>query len=242
MAPTGNAVDAVIFDVDGTLVDSVDLHARCWRRALAHFGKELPLDAVRSQIGKGADQFLPVFLDHYERNRFGPDLEAYRARLWRRSYMDRVVAFPKVRALFQRIRRDGIRIAVASSAKEMELGYYLNIADIETLADVKISADDAAHSKPFPDIFEAALGDLRIEDPSRALAVGDTPWDAIAARRAGLESIGVLCGGWDADTLRREGCIAIYMDPEDLLQRYDESPLRIPRKYREGTAFEEIVP
>jgi HAD superfamily hydrolase (TIGR01509 family) len=242
MASTRNALDAVIFDVDGTLVDSVDLHARCWRRAFARFGKELELEAVRSQIGKGGDQLLPMFLDHYEMNRIGDELDDYRARLWRRSYMDRVVAFPKVRELLERIHRDGLRIAVASSAKEDELAWYLGVADIETLVDIRISADDATHSKPRPDIFRAALGDLRIQDPSRALVVGDTPWDAIAARRAGLETVGVLCGGWDADTLRREGCIAIYVDPEDLLHRYDDSPLRLPRKYREGTAFEEIVP
>jgi HAD superfamily hydrolase (TIGR01549 family) len=242
MAQTRSAVDAVVFDVDGTLVDSVDLHARCWRRAFARFGKELELEAVRTQIGKGGDQLIPVFLDHYERNRFGQELDEYRARLWRRSYLERVVPFPNVPPLFERILRDGKRIAVASSSKEDELDRYLRIAGVGELVDVRISADDAEHSKPRPDIFEAALHDLHVQDPSRAMVVGDTPWDVIAARRARLETLGVLCGGWDADALRREGAIAIYVDPADLLQRYDDSPLRLPRKYREGTAFEEIVP
>src|ERR671932_350565 len=102
---------AVIFDIDGTLVDSVDLHARAWQEAFRHFGRDVPYAAVRQQIGKGGDQLLPVFFSKAELAEFGEELEKYRGDLFKREYLSRVRAFPKVRALFERIRQDGKRIA-----------------------------------------------------------------------------------------------------------------------------------
>lgn len=235
-------MDAVIFDVDGTLVDSVDLHARCWRRAFRRFGVDLSLEAVRAQIGKGGDQLLPAFLDHYEINRFGKDLERYRSRLWKRRFLSRVVAFSGVAPLFRQIRRNGIRIAVASSAKEDEVAHYLDLCEVGSLVEVTVSADDTAHAKPHADLFRVALADLKVDEPGRACAVGDTPWDAMAAARAGLQTIGMLTGGWEPAVLRRAGCFAIYVDPEDLLRRYDDSPLHRPEMYRQGRPLPEFVP
>ena len=233
-------LDAVIFDVDGTLVDSVDLHARCWRRALARYGKEVVFPDVRRQIGKGSDQFLPVFLTESEIAAFGKELEDHRARIWR-WYASRVAAFPKVRELFATLRADGIRVAVGSSSKKPELLEFLERANVDDLCDVIVSRDDAEESKPQPDVFQAALKKLDVP-PSRALVVGDTPWDAIAATRAGLETIGVLCGGWDADELKRAGCFAVYHDPEDLLRRYEDSPFKRLWMYRAGTPLAEMHP
>lgn len=237
-----NALDAVIFDVDGTLVDSVDLHARCWRQAFLRFGVDLSFEAVHAQIGKGGDQLLPVFLDHYEINRFGEALEKYRSNLWAGRYLERVFALPHVRRLFDQIRRSGMRIAVASSAKEDEVDHYLDLCGVGEIVNVKVSADDADRSKPAPDIFAAALKGLGITDPKRAVVVGDTGWDAIAAARAGIQTIGVLSGGWESAMLRRAGCFAIYADPEDLLRRYDDSPLHRPEMYRTGTPLSELLP
>lgn len=233
-------LDAVIFDVDGTLVDSVDLHARCWRRALARYGKEVSFDDVRRQIGKGGDQFLPVFLTESEIASFGKELEDYRSRIWR-WYASRVSAFPKVRDLFAMLRADGIRVAVGSSSKKPELLEFLERANVGDLCDVVVSRDDAEESKPQPDVFVACLDKLQVP-ASRALVVGDTPWDAIAAKRAGLETIGVLCGGWEATELKRAGCFAVYHDPEDLLRRYEDSPFRLLWMYRAGTPLEELNP
>jgi HAD superfamily hydrolase (TIGR01549 family) len=218
-------VKAVIFDIDGTLVDSVDLHARAWQEAFAHFGKQIAYERVRSQIGKGGDQLLPVFLSEREIEEFGDELTEYRGELFKRKYMPRVVAFPRVRELFERIRRDGKRIALASSAKKDELKEYKRIANIEDLVEDEASADDAEKSKPHPDIFEAALAQLGDVKPTEAIAVGDTPYDAEAAGKAGLRTIGLLSGGFPEEDLRAAGCVRIYRDVAELLANYDSSPL-----------------
>lgn len=218
------AASAAIFDVDGTLVDSVDLHARAWQEAFAHFGHKIELEAVRSQIGKGGDQLMPVFLSRDEIGLRGETIEAFRSQLWKGQYLKRVRAFPEVRELFQAILRRGVRIALASSAKADELAIYKQIAGIDDLIEEETTADDAARSKPHPDIFAAALRRLGVK-AADAMVVGDTPWDAIAARRAGVRTIGVLCGGFAESDLLAAGCIAIHRDPADLRARLDDSPL-----------------
>lgn len=218
-------VEAVIFDIDGTLVDSVDLHARAWQEAFRRFGREVPFEEVRHQIGKGGDQLMPVFFSHGELERFGGEMEEYRGRLYKSEYLPQVRAFPRVRELFERIRRDGKRIALASSAKAEELAAYKKIARISDLVEEETSADDAERSKPHPDIFQSALARLGDTSPSEAIVVGDTPYDAEAAGKAGLETVGLLCGGFPEDDLRAAGCVRIYRDAADLLARYDSSPL-----------------
>jgi HAD superfamily hydrolase (TIGR01549 family) len=210
---------AFLFDVDGTLVDSVDLHARAWQETLAHFGFEIAYDAVRGQIGKGGDNLLPVFVPRERLEEIGGRIEAYRAELFRREYLARVKPFPRVRNLFERIKRDDYRIALASSGKSDEVEHYKKLLGVDDLVDVQTSSDDAESSKPCPDIFEVALQRVDVE-PHRALVIGDTPYDAIAARRAGLRSVGVLCGGFPETDLRAEGSVQIYRDPADMLERY----------------------
>lgn len=221
-------IEAVIFDIDGTLVDSVDLHAQAWQRTFQHFGREVAYERVRHQIGKGGDQLMPVFFSEAELSRIGEEMEKYRGDLYKREYLPRVRAFPEVRPLFERILRDGKRIALASSAKKEELSAYKKIADIGDLVEEETSADDAEKSKPHPDIFQATLDRLGHVDKARVVVIGDTPYDAQAAGKAGLRTIGVLCGGFPAEELREAGCIEIYRDPADLLARYDDSPLRQP--------------
>jgi HAD superfamily hydrolase (TIGR01549 family) len=221
-------VKAVIFDIDGTLVDSVDLHAEAWRIAFKKFGKDVEFHAVRSQIGKGADQLLPVFLSSAELAQFGQALDEYRSQLYKKDYLPKVRPFPKVRELFQRIQQDGKRIALASSAKGDELKTYKQIAQIEDLIHAETSSDSAEKSKPHPDIFDAALEELGDMPRSRVVVVGDTPYDAQAARNAQLQTIGMLSGGWQEKDLREAGCIAIYRDPADLLANYENSSIATP--------------
>jgi HAD superfamily hydrolase (TIGR01549 family) len=216
---------AVIFDVDGTLVDSVDLHAEAWRDAFRDFGHEVGFQDVRDQIGKGGDQLMPVFLSKDELERKGQALEEHRGRILRERYLPRVTAFPLVRDLFERLQRDGKRIALASSAKEDELEIYKKVAQIDDLIQTETSSDDADKSKPHPDIFEAAMKRLGDVGPEDVIVIGDTPYDAEAAGKAGLRTIGVLCGGFPEEDLRKAGCIAIYKDPADLLAQYDRSPI-----------------
>jgi HAD superfamily hydrolase (TIGR01509 family) len=218
-------IEAVIFDVDGTLIDSVDYHARAWLWAFARHGHDIPLDEIRTQIGKGGDQLMPVFLSEEEIAHFGEQLSDERDTFFKNEYLSHLHAFPMVRELFERIKADGKRIVLASSAKADELERYEQIAGISDLIEPSTSSHDAEQSKPQPDIFEAALGKLGHLDPSRAIVVGDSPWDALAASRAGLKTLGVLCGGFAEDDLKAAGCLAIYSSPTDLLTRYDESPL-----------------
>ena len=221
-------IEAVIFDIDGTIVDSVDLHAKAWQITFAKFGKNILLEAIRSQIGKGADQLLPVYFSKQELEQFGEAMEIYRGELFKKEYLPKVKGFPKVRELFQRIKQDKKQIALASSAKKDELKRYKEIAQIDDLIESETSSDNVERSKPCPDIFEAALKQLGNVTPDKVIVVGDTPYDAAAAAEAKLKSIGLLCGGWTQHQLRRAGCIAIYRDPADMLVRYEESPLVQP--------------
>lgn len=216
---------AVIFDVDGTLIDSVDFHARAWVDAFAAFGHPVAFDKVRRQIGKGGDQLMPEFLSHEQIEQTGSALETHRGALLKERYLPQFRVFPKVRELLQRVLADGTEVALGSSAKEDELAEYKKIAGIDDLIDTETSSDDAERSKPCPDIFEAAIAKLGIADLSRILVVGDTPYDAEAALKAGLRTVGLRCGGWSEGELRGAGCVAVFADPADLLARYDTSPL-----------------
>ncbi len=221
-------VKAVIFDVDGTLVDSVDQHAHAWQDAFAEFGHSIEFAKLRTQIGKGGDQLLPVFLSDGDVKRIGPPLESRRKELLQERYLPTIKGFPEVRSLFKRLEQAGIRIALASSAKGDELSHYKRLADIEDLVQEQTSSDDADRSKPEPDIFQAALARLGDIDPATAVVVGDTPYDAIAAAKAGLRAVGLLCGGFAEADLREAGCIEIYADPAALLAAFSRSVLASP--------------
>jgi HAD superfamily hydrolase (TIGR01549 family) len=222
-------IEAVIFDVDGTLVDSVKLHAKAWQVAFEKFDKEVSFEAIRRQIGKGADQLLPVFFSADELRRFGRELDEYRSTLFRAEYLPQVKPFAKVRELFERLRRDGRKIALASSAKEEELDEYKRIARIDNLIEADTSSADVGRSKPHPDILEAAREKLGNIDLDKIVVVGDTPHDAEAAANANMRMIGLLSGGWTEDRLRQGGCIEVYSHPADLLTRYDQSVLGLTK-------------
>jgi HAD superfamily hydrolase (TIGR01509 family) len=163
-----------------------------------------------------------VFCTKEQIDKFGRDLERLRLEIFVRDYLPQVRPFPKVRELFERLRDDGVRIALATSSKEVELDTHLRNLDVEDLIEYATSADDAEHSKPAPDIFEAALARLDDVQPDEALVIGDTPYDAIAAAKARTKTIAVLSGGFTEEALAGAGAIAVYLDVEDLLDRYDE--------------------
>jgi HAD superfamily hydrolase (TIGR01549 family) len=218
-------IKAVIFDIDGTLVDSVDLHAQAWKETFKQYGKDVPYQQVRHQIGKGGDQLMPVFFSREELEEFGEEMEEHRSKLFKREFLPRVRAFPKVRELFERIKADGKLLALASSAKEDELAAYKKIADIADLVEEETSSDDADKSKPHPDIFKAALEQLGDLKPDEVIVIGDTPYDAEAAGKLRLRTIGFLSGGFPEAELSGAGASPIFEDAADLLARYDESPL-----------------
>ncbi len=138
---------------------------------------------------------MPVFLDKDELETRGKEIEKHRSDILDTRYLAKVTAFPEVRALFERLLADGKKIALASSAKADELEKYKKLAQIGDLIQAETSSDDAERSKSHPDIFEAAIKRLGGLPPSEILVVGDTPYDAEAATKAGLRTIGMLCGG-----------------------------------------------
>ena len=207
------------------IVNSVDLHAQAWQDAFRDFGHKIELKALRDQIGKGGDQLLPVFLTRAEIDKDGPDLEKHRGEILKERYLSQIKAFPKVPQLFERIRADRIKIFLGSSAKSEELQTYKKIAGIEGLIDGETSSEDAEKSKPHPDVFQAAMAKLEGIHTSEVVVVGDSPYDAEAAGKIGLRTIGFRSGGFAEAKLQDAGCIAIYDGPADLLARYDGSVL-----------------
>lgn len=216
-------IKAVIFDIDGTLIDSVDAHAEAWQKAFKKFGKDIPFYELRRQIGKGGDNFLPVFLLQKEIKEFGKKVEEMRGEIFKRQYLSKIKPFPKVRELFLKLKADGKRLALASSAKEDELEEYKKIADIGDLIEEQTSTDDAEKSKPEPDIFLAAIEKLNGVKQSEAVIVGDTAYDAEAAVKAHIKVVGVLTGGWARTELLKTGCAEVYEDVAEILKTYKES-------------------
>ncbi|WLA85153.1 HAD family hydrolase [Bradyrhizobium elkanii] len=216
---------AAIFDLDGTLLDSVDLHALAWQEALLKFGHDVNFEQVRGQIGKGGDKLIPVFLSADEQKDHGKELEEWRGDRFKKEYLPIVRPFSAVPDLLRRVREAGLQIAIASSAKKDEVDKYLDIAGITDLVDLTTSSDDVEQSKPAPDIFEIVLKKLKMESAD-AVAIGDTPYDAEAAGKAGVPTVGVLCGGFTEDELRKAGCAEVYPGPAALLACFERSLLR----------------
>lgn len=219
----------IIFDVDGTLIDSVKAHAAAWQRAFKEHGFDFPFDRIRMQIGKGSDELLKEFLSPEDIERLGEQISDRRGELFKSEYMADVNAFPAARELFERIKADGHQIVLGTSATGEELEKYMKMIGIEGLTEGETSADDADKSKPHPDIFQAALAKVKGARPEQALVVGDTPYDAIAAKRGRMNPIGVLCGGFSEQQLREAGCIAVFPDVAGMLERYDEIPWSVSK-------------
>jgi HAD superfamily hydrolase (TIGR01509 family) len=216
---------AVLFDVDGTLIDSNDLHAAAWQETFRHFGVDLPFEKIRSQIGKGGDNLIPSLLPPELVEARQEEIEAYRSELFQRDYLPRAVPFPGVRALFERLAEDGVKIVLASSAKAKEVDYHVGIIGGEDLIHATTSADDVENSKPDPDIFQAAWKKVSPLSAEEVVVVGDTPWDVKAACKAGLKTIAVRSGGFSDAELLEAGAAALYDGPEDLLRNYEGSLL-----------------
>ena len=149
-------------------------------------------------------------------------IKDFRKKLFHREYMDRIVPFSDARRLLERMKQEGLRIAVASSSDKGDLEAFLMLLKIHDLVEENTTADDADKSKPAPDIFQAALKRLDIQ-PQEAVVLGDTPWDLEAAKKAGIPAVAVTCGGWTVDDLKAAGAVEVYRDPADLLRQFETS-------------------
>jgi beta-phosphoglucomutase-like phosphatase (HAD superfamily) len=168
---------------------------------------------------------LPVFLSEKEIGEQGADIEAWRGKRFSSTYLHLVRPFSAIPELFDRLRQAGLLVAVASSAKGEELERYLDIAQVKDLIDVTVSSEQAKNSKPEPDIFESTLTKLGISGRD-AVTVDDSPYDAEAATRAGIEPIGVLSGGFTEAALRAGGCTDVYPGPASLYAGFKSSLLK----------------
>jgi HAD superfamily hydrolase (TIGR01509 family) len=218
----GKRVRGVILDVDGTLINSNDAHARAWVDALAESNIDASFAQIRRLIGMGGDKLLPAVAGIEEASELGQRIAKRRSEIFQHQYFPSVHAFPKTRALLLKMRDHGLKLGVASSAKEQELLPFLELANVRDLLEAATSSSDARGSKPDPDIVQAALDQLQLE-PTRVLMLGDTPYDIEAAGRAGLRTIALRCGGRSDAEL--SAAIAIYDDPADLLAHFASSPL-----------------
>jgi HAD superfamily hydrolase (TIGR01509 family) len=214
----------VLLDVDGTLIDSNDAHARSWVDTFREFGRDIPFDRVRPLIGMGGDKLLPQLtgLDH--ESDLAQRMTARRTEIFNEHYLPTLKAFPCAHELLARFKARGLALVVATSAERDELNRLLEQAGLEELVDRKTSSSDADRSKPDPDIIHAALerGHLL---PDEALMLGDTPYDVDAAGRAGVRCVAMRCGGWPDRALSE--AVAIYDDAADLLARFVESPFEV---------------
>lgn len=195
-------LQAILLDIDGTLIDSNDKHAHCWVEAFAHFGKQVAWDDVRVQIGKGGDLLVPDTLDAREMQKFGEPLKKYRGELWKEKYMHGVRPFPGAVDAMHALHERGLKLALASSSNPEEVEYYVELLGVGDLLKGTTSKEDAELSKPSPEIFQAALERVK-SDPARTLAVGDTPYDILAAHRTPVPIAAVLCGGFPRETLTK---------------------------------------
>ena len=212
----------VILDVDGTLVDSNQAHARAWLAAFREQGYNADFDQILRLVGMGGDHLIPEVCGLDKDSPEGEAINKRRGEMFKTQELPKLKAFPQTRELLEAMRACGLRLAVASSAQSDELTPLLELAGAKDLIEAQTSSSDAQKSKPDPDIVQAALAKLGLE-PAQTVMLGDTPYDIESAGKAGVRVIALRSGGWDDQALH--GALAIYDDPADLLAHFEQSPL-----------------
>jgi HAD superfamily hydrolase (TIGR01509 family) len=216
MTPT--ARPGVLFDVDGTLVDTNYLHALAWSRALRDAGEWAPMNAIHRLVGMGGDQLVVELLGH-------PSPAADAARPGRYAALTGDIrAFPGAADLLRRTHGAGLVVVLATSSPAEELAVAQKVLDAEDAIDARSSAGDVERAKPAPDVFRRAMEKAAV-DPGRALAVGDSVWDVQAARAAGIGCVAVESGGFSRHELSEAGALHVYRDVKELHDQFHTSAL-----------------
>jgi HAD superfamily hydrolase (TIGR01509 family) len=218
------AIDAVLLDIDGTLVDSNEFHVIAWHRAFQEANASVPAALIHKQIGKGADMLIPAL---------APDLPAKvreeiakrHGEIFKKEFLPRVEAFPNAQDLIAALHRSGREVVLASSADQAEVDHYVQLLGVRDLLRATTSADDVERSKPASDIFASALQKTSSKAADQTIAIGDTPYDAIAAAKCGIRTIALRSGGFTDDELLSGRPIAIYEDVSDLFDCLPTSEL-----------------
>ncbi|HEX9108466.1 MAG TPA: HAD family hydrolase [Longimicrobiales bacterium] len=213
---------AAILDVDGTLIDSNEAHAQAWVDVGRELGYPVQYVVVRTLVGMGGDKVMPRVTGLDNDSAEAERVRKRRGEIFRERYLPRLQPFPRTRELLERMRAQGLVLAVARSASEKDLQALLRQAGVDDLVQARTSSSDVDESKPAPDAVQAALASAGCA-PGEAIMIGDTPYDVQAAQRAGVPVIALRCGGWGDRDL--EGALAVFADPADLLAHYEGSPL-----------------
>lgn len=216
------ALKAVLFDIDGTLIDSNDAHTQAWMQTLERHGHVVSYEQIRSLIGKGSDKVFAELLDIDSESALAKQITKDRTHLLLNSFMANLNPTPGARLLVQHMRSEGLRLVIASSSGE-ELPALLEQAGLQDLLDPSVSSDEIKESKPDGDIIEVALQKAGVH-PTEAVMIGDTPYDIAAAKAAGVKCIALRCGGYWDDAALSEA-VAIFDDPATLLRHWPDSLL-----------------
>lgn len=212
-------IKAFIFDIDGTLVDTRQLHIDAWRRTFNELGIDVPADKIQSQLGRRAHEIARLFLPEEKTKDLDEVVE--RKRNIFREYYPSIAPMPKTKEIFHLLHEKGIKLALATSASRVDTEFYIDTISVRGLVGEVICAEDVKHSKPDPEIFLKAAAGLGVK-PEESVVVGDSPHDMAAASKGGMTAIGVLTGGYKEEELRDSGADAVYRDIEDLYKRIEE--------------------
>jgi HAD superfamily hydrolase (TIGR01509 family) len=219
-------VRAVLFDIDGTLLDSNDAHAHAWLDSLRGHGRNVPFEQLRSRIGMGGDKLLPEVAGIDDESELGRSVKDRRIAILKAHYLPELAPFPGARLLVDRLRARGLVCVAVSSATASDVGDLLRAAGVADLMDHVISADDADRSKPDPDLVQVALERASVA-PDEAVLIGDSPYDVEAGIRAGVPVIALRCGGFPERDL--DGATAVFDGPQDLATKIEGSPIVLER-------------
>jgi HAD superfamily hydrolase (TIGR01549 family) len=213
---------AVLLDVDGTLIDSNYHHAMAWCRAFREHELTVPMWRIHRHIGMGGDQLVPALVSGIDDDLHEAVEETRKVRY--EELIDEVQAFHEAHELIADLKAHDLTVVLASSSPEEELEHYLGLLDARELLDAWTTKDDVDATKPDPDLVVAALEKAGTDD---AVMVGDTGWDVKAARRAGLETVGLITGGWSRPELLEAGAASVYKSAAELRQNLEEAPLSL---------------
>jgi HAD superfamily hydrolase (TIGR01549 family) len=217
----GLMATAAILDIDGTLVDTNYHHAVAWYRAFRQHDIVLPLYRIHRHIGMGGDQLVAALAGDDVEEEKGDDIRAAEKPLYM-AMIEEVEPLKGSRELIVELKEGGHPVVLASSAKEDEVEHYLDLLDARDLADDATSSADVEHTKPEPDLVQAAIEKAGTDD---AVMVGDSTWDCEAAKRAGIETVAVLTGGFSEKELRDAGAAMVLESIEELREKIGETPL-----------------
>jgi HAD superfamily hydrolase (TIGR01509 family) len=214
--------EAALLDVDGTLIDSNYQHALAWYRAFRAHDIVLPVWRIHRAVGMGGDQLVPALAGKEVDEEQGDAIRDTRDRIYNGELIDEVAPLEGAHDLIVALKERGARVVLASSSPDDEIERYLGLLDARDVVDAWTTKDDVDATKPAPDLVLAALEKAGTRD---AVMVGDTPWDIESARKAGVETVCVITGGWSEQELRDAGAVAVFESAEELCERLGETPL-----------------